>query len=182
MADVPLTIAVISTISPVVAGAIPVFVGWFRDSARDKRDREERVVSERTRLEQEKRAECIRLLGMARDFRVLAENTGDATGSDLDTYAKMLRQSAADLTGQADQVGFMVFEAEAAASSLAAEARLLAGTLADGKNRALGAALLSPDFTKLDQCLADFKADARAAFGYQLGLSQPPSRVGQLQG
>ena len=171
MADVPLTLAVISTVAPVVAGAIPVIVGWIRDSERDKRERAERVEAERVRLEQEKRGACVKLLRLARDFRVLVENTCDSRGSDLASYAQQIRRSAADITGQADEVGFMVFATEAAANSLAAEARILADTIADGKNRELGASLLSPNFTKFDRCLEEFKIAAQGAFGYLVAFT-----------
>ena len=166
MADVPLTIAVISTVSPVVAGAIPVILGWIRDSRRDTREQEERVAAERMRLEQEKRGECVKLLGLARDFRVLVEDTCDPGPSDLVVNIRQIRKSAADLTGLADEVGLMVFSIESPASSLADEARILADTVADAKNRALGASLLSPDFTRFERCLAEFKAAVRVAFGY----------------
>jgi hypothetical protein len=103
---------------------------------------------------------------MARDFRVLVENTCDSRGPDLATHARKVRQSAADITGQADEVGFMVFVTETAANALAAEARILAATIADSKNRELGASLLSPNFTRFDQCLDEFKVTAQGASGY----------------
>ncbi|HEY1626790.1 MAG TPA: hypothetical protein VGG16_23635 [Streptosporangiaceae bacterium] len=166
MADVPFTIAVIGIVAPVVAGGIPVIAGWIRDSGRDRRDRAERIDAERVRLEREKREACVKLLRMARDFRVLVENTCDSRGPDLATHARKVRQSAADITGQADEVGFMVFVTETAANALAAEARILAATIADSKNRELGASLLSPNFTRFDQCVDEFKVTAQGASGY----------------
>jgi hypothetical protein len=180
MADVPLTVAVISTVSPVVAGALPLIIGWIRDTGRDKRDQMERLATERLRLEQEKRGECVKLLRLARDFRVLLENTCDSRGSDLAARAQEIRQSAADITGQADEVGFMVPEVEATASSLAAEAFLLAATMADIKNRALGASLLSPDFTRFDKFLEEFKKTAQAALDEQSALTA--GNAGQMAG
>jgi len=166
MADVPLTLAIISTVAPVVAGAIPVIVGWIRDSGRDKRELGERVAAEVARVEREKREACVKLLRQARDFRVLVENTCDSRGSDLAIHAQQIRKAAADITGQADEVGFMVFVTEATANCLAAEACILADTIADAKNTGLGASLLSPNFTEFDRCLAEFKAAAQGAFGY----------------
>jgi hypothetical protein len=64
----------------------------------------------------------------------------------------------------------MVFATETTANSLAAEARVLAETIADAKNTGLGASLLSPDFTEFDGCLANFKAAAQGAFGYLVVL------------
>jgi len=167
MADVPLTLAIISTIAPVVAGSLPVIGGWVRDSGHDRREQADRAAAYRERQEREQRAECVKLLRQARDFRVLVQNTGEARGSELATYAKQVRQSAADISCQADEVGFMIFATETAANFLAAEAYLLAGTIADGKNRELGASLLSPDFTTFDRCLASFKAAAQVALGYE---------------
>lgn len=163
MADVPLSLAVISTITPVVAGALPLAVGWIRDADRDKRASAERVRAERSRLSQERSDQCVTLLRLSRDFRVLVENTYDSTGPELDAHAEQVRQSAADIASQADKVEFMVPGAEAEALSLAAAARLIAAPVADKKNRALGSSLLSPDFGEFDRCLAGFKRAARAA-------------------
>lgn len=197
MADVPFTLAVIGFFSPVVAGGIPVIAGLIRDSGRDKREHAKRVEAERVLVEQEKRRACVTLLRLARDFRVLVENTCDSRGSDLAANAQQIRQAAADITGQADDVGFMVFATETAAVCLAAEARTLANTIADGKNRALGASLLSPDFTTFDRCLGEFKEAAQSALGYptassatraeevdesRLGLDESSSMPGQLLG
>jgi len=200
MADVPLALAIISTVSPVVAGAIPVIVGWIKDSGNDKRERAERAEAERTRIEQKKRRACVKLLRMVRDFRVVVENTCESRGSELAAHAEQIRQFAADINGQADEVGFMVFETEAAASSLAAEARRLVEVIADSKVKALGASIPSPDFTTFDRCLAEFRATAQTAFGYsaapvvgssddvaggersELGLDEAPSVPGELLG
>jgi len=182
MTDVPLTLAIVSTVAPVVAGALPVIGGWIRDSGRDRRDEASRASANRERQEREQRTECVKLLRQARDFRVLVQNTCDARGAELVTYAKQVRQSAADITCQADEVGFMVFATETAASSLAAEAYLLSGTIADGKNRELGASLLSPDFTRFDRCLARFRAAAQAALGYDAAPAEVTdvSRLAEL--
>ena len=61
----------------------------------------------------------------------------------------------------------MMFATETAANSLAAEAHLLAVTMANGRNRELGASLLSPDFTRFDRRVARFKAAAQVALGYE---------------
>jgi hypothetical protein len=98
MADVPLTLAIISTVAPVVAGGVPLVIGWIREAGRDKRKSAERLAAERLRLAQEKRGECVKLLRLAREYRVLVENAGDSSGSDLITYAQQIRQSAADIT------------------------------------------------------------------------------------
>jgi len=171
MADIPLALAIAGTVSPAVAGAIPVIIAWIRDSGRDKRDRAERAEADRARLERKKRNACVKLLRLARDFRALVENTCDSRGPDLSANAEQIRQSAADISSQADEVGFMISETEAAASSLAAAARGLAEKIADSKNREFGASILAPDFTRFDRCFDKLKADARAACGYPAPFS-----------
>jgi hypothetical protein len=173
MVSVPLALAVVSAVSPVVAGALPLVIGWLRDVGRDKRDSAERLAAERLRLEQEKRGECVSLLKLARDYRVLVEDAYESRGSDLAAYTQKIRQSSADINGQADEVGFMVPAAEIAASSLAAEAHRLSVTLADKKNTVAGAPLVSPNFTMFDRCLEEFKATALAAFD-----NRPAATVG----
>jgi hypothetical protein len=167
MADVPLAVAVIGTITPVVAGALPLFIGWFKEGGRDKRERAERLEAERLRLAQEKRGECVKLLRLGRDLRVLMENAHESQGDDLTLRLQEIRQSAAGLTGQADEVGFMVPETEAAAGALAAAAGRLVITVSENRNRAGGAPLMPPDFERFDRCLAKFKADAQAALSPQ---------------
>lgn len=179
MADVPLSLAVISTITPVVAGALPLTVGWIRDAGRDKRAAAERLRAQQSQLARKKRAQCVELLRLARDFRVLVENTYDATGTELDAHAEQVRQSAADIASQADEVEFMVPGAETEALSLATAAHLLAAPVAEKKNRAHGSSLLSPDFTKFDLCLEKFKQAARAALSDQPAIVADRADAGE---
>jgi hypothetical protein len=163
MTDVPLSLAVISTITPVIAGALPLGVGWLRDARREKRAAADRLRAEQSQLAEKKSEQCVRLLRMARDFRVLVQITYDATGTKLDEHAEQIRQSAADIASQADNVEFMMPETEKEALSLAVAAGRLAAPIADRKNRTYGSSLISPDFTEFDRCLDDFKQAARAA-------------------
>lgn len=156
--------------------------GWIRDSGHDRREQASRAAAHRERQEREQRGECVKLLRQAWEFRVLVQNTCDARGTELAAYAKQVRQSAADITCQADEVGFMMFATETAANSLAAEAHLLAGTIAGAENRELGASLLSPDFTRFDRCVAGFKAAAQGALGYEAApaVAADESRLAEL--
>jgi hypothetical protein len=167
MADVPLSIAIISTITPVIAGALPLTVGWIKDAGREKRAEAERLRAEQAHRARERQAHCVKLLRLAREFRVLVENTYDSSGPELDAYAEQVRQSAARLASQADKVEFMIAEAEDEALSLANAAGRLCAPVADKKNRELGSSLLAPDFAEFDQRLLDFKRAARAALGDQ---------------
>lgn len=161
MADVPLSLAVISTITPVVAGALPLTVGWIRDAGRDKRAAAERLKAEQTQLARKRRTRCVKLLRLARDFRVLVENTYESSGPELAANAGQVRRAAADIASQADKVEFMVPGAETEAVALATAARLLAAPIADKKNRTLGSSLVPPDFAEFDRYLADFKRAAQ---------------------
>jgi hypothetical protein len=167
MTDVPLSLAVISTITPVIAGALPLTVGWIKDAGREKRAEAEQLRAKQAQLARKKQAHCVKLLRLAREFRVLVENTYDSTGPELDAHAEQVRQSAARLASQADKVEFMIAEAESEALSLANAAGRLGAPVADKKNRELGSSLLAPDFTEFDRCLVDFKRAARVALGDQ---------------
>jgi hypothetical protein len=171
MPDVPVAVAVIGTITPVVAGALPLVIGWIKDGGHDKRERAERLEAERLRLAQEKRGECVKLLRLGRDFRVLMENAHESQGDDLTARLQEIRQAAASLTGQADEVGFMIPATEATADALAAEAGVLAVTVSKKRNRAGGAALMPPNFERFDQCLGEFKAAALVALNGQFALA-----------
>ena len=171
MADVPLSLAVISTITPVIAGAVPLTIGWIKDAGRDKRDAAERLRLEQSELARKKREQCVGLLRLTRDFRVLVANTFDSIGSELDTNAERVRQAAADIAGQADEVEFMVPGVETEALSLAAAASQLSAPIAEKKNRELGSALVPPDFGEFDLCLEKFKESARAVLGGPQELS-----------
>jgi hypothetical protein len=182
MADIPLAAYIIGTVSPVVAGALPLFVGWLRETGRDKRERAER-------LEQERAGQCVDLLTRARNYRVLQENAEDSSGDELIAYCKEIRQAAADITGQADKVEIMVPLTGDTASMLAAEARTLAAAMTNKANRARNETLIPPDFTRFDRRLDEFKAATQLALGHRLamtggtGMGVEPSPVpGQLSG
>ena len=165
MTDVPLTLAVISTVTPAAVSFVPLTYGWIKEARRERLAAAERLAAERSQLVHERRAQCVKLLRLTRDFRVLVQNAHDSTGSELDAYAEQVRQSAADIAGQADEVEFMVPGAETEALELAAAAGLLVAPVADKKNREHGASLLSPDFAEFDRCLAEFKRAARDSVG-----------------
>jgi type II secretory pathway pseudopilin PulG len=165
MADVPLSLAIIGVITPAAAGLLPLTVGWIRDTAREKRAAAELRNAEQSQRALERRSQCVTLLRLARDFRVLVEVTADSTGPDLEKHAGQVRKAAADIASQSDEVEFMVPGAGTEALALAAAARLLAAPLADRRNREHGSSLLSPDFADFDRCLAEFKKAALDAAG-----------------
>jgi hypothetical protein len=171
MSDVPLSVALAGNILTFVAGALPVVVGWIKDAGHDKRERAERLAAEQSRLAQDSLEECLRLLGLSRDFRVLVENAHEVQGDDLTARVQEIRQSAANISGQADKAGFRVPQSEAMASALAAEARKLADAVANNRSRAQGAALTPPELRTFDQCLTDFRAAAQAALNGRPGIA-----------
>ena len=182
MADIPLAAYIIGTVSPVVAGALPLFVGWFRETGRDLRARAEQ-------LEQEKAGQCVDLLTRARNYRVLLEDAEDSKGDELIAYCRQIRQAAADITGQADKVEIMVPLTGDTASMLAAEARTLSAAMASKANRARSETLIPPDFTRFDRRLDEFKAASQFALGHRPAIAgataiavEPSPVPGQLSG
>jgi hypothetical protein len=176
VAEVPLTLAVISTVAPVVAGALPVVVGWLRDNGRDRRDRADRRA-------EEMRSQCVTLLRLARDFRVLVQNTYDSRGPELIDNAQHIRQSAADIAVAADEVSFRLPAAQAAAKSLADQAGFLAATFAAGENTEYGAPLSPPAFADYDASLAEFRTAALAALGIRTAQAAAgPAQLPAAQG
>ena len=167
----PFSLAVIGLAAPVVAGALPLIGGWIRETRREKRAAAEQCRVEQARSVGEKRAQCVKLLKLAHNFRVLVENTYESSGTDLDTNARRVRQFAADITSLADEVEFTIRDAEPAASALAAAAGELAAPVADRENRKLGTSLSPPNFEAFDQCRDEFKRAALAALGDQPAVS-----------
>lgn len=163
MTDVPLSLAIVSTVTPVISGVVPLVGAWMRDAARERRGAAERDRLEEAELARKEREQCLKLLRLSREFRVLVENTYESTGTELNANAELIRQSAAALASQADDVEFMISGAGAEALSLAVAARRLGAPIADKENRTSGLSLRSPDFTEFDRCLEDFKQAAQAA-------------------
>lgn len=162
MPDVPLYVVIVTAGTSVVSSAVPLLVGWARDTGREKRAETKELTRKQSEVAGDRRELCIKLLSLARHFRVLMENAYDSRGPILDPNVEQVRQSVADIASQADKVEFNVPKAGAAAVSLADEARNLALT-AEEKNREHGSSLVSGDFTKFDDCLETFKDSARSA-------------------
>jgi hypothetical protein len=176
MADYSFAVAVIGTITTAVAGAVPVVTGWIERRGKDMREQADRRAAERLRAEAERlrlalerRGECNKLLKLTLSFRVQLENAHESQGDELTIRVREIRQAAAVIAGQADDVGYMLPGTEATASGLAAEVSLRADALSDERNRARGAPLEPPDLKRLDKALADFRTAAHAA------LSVPPA-------
>jgi hypothetical protein len=162
MADVPLYVAVVTAGTSVISSAVPLVIAWARDAGREKRAEAKELTREQEGLAGDKRELCVKLLSLARHFRVLMENAYDSRGPVLDPNVEQARRSVADIASQADKVEFNVPKAGIAAVSLADAARKLALT-AEEKSREHGSPLVSSDFTKFDDCLEMFKDSARSA-------------------
>ena len=171
MPDVPLYVAVITAGTSVISGAVPLAIGWARDSGREKRAEAKELQREQNEIVGHRRELCVNLLSLARHFRVLMENAYDSRGPVLELNVEQVRDSVADIASQADKVEFNVPQAGTAAVSLANEARKLALT-AEEKNREHGSSLVSGDFRKFDDCIEAFKDSARSA------LEEPQERTG----
>ena len=162
MPDVPLYVVIVTAGTSVVSSAVPLVIGWARDAGREKRAEAKELMDKQKEVAGDRRDLCVRLLSLARQFRVLMENAYDSRGPVLGPDVEQVRAAAAGIASQADKVEFNVPKAGAAAVSLADEARKLALT-AEERNREHGSSLVSGDFTKFDDCLEAFKDSARSA-------------------
>lgn len=170
--DVPSYVALVTAGASVISGAIPLAVNWARDAGREKRASVEQRAREETEHERHQRQQCVSLLKLTRDFRVLIENAygpqgsvsrGAAPGEASETAGRV-RQFAADIASQADQIDFMVPGVENEVLALARAAGLLVSA-AEDKHREHGRTLEPGDFTELDERLTAFKLKARGATG-----------------
>jgi hypothetical protein len=162
MTDVPLYVAIVTAGTSVVSSAVPLLIGWARDTGREKRAEAKELMREQKGIAGDRREMCVNLLSLARHFRVLMENTYNSREPVRDANVEHVRRSVADIASQADKVEFNVPEVGPAAVSLANEARKLAVT-AEERNREHGSPLVSDDFAKFDGCLEAFKDSARSA-------------------
>jgi hypothetical protein len=162
MPDVPLYVAIVTAGTSVISSAVPLVIGWAKDTGREKRAEAKELMRGQAEVAGDRRELCVNLLSLARHFRVLMENVYDSRGPVLAPKVEQVRRSVADIASQADKVEFNVPKAGTAAVSLADEARKLALT-AEEKNREHGSSLVSSDFTKFDDCLEAFKDSARSA-------------------
>ena len=162
MIDVPLYVVIVTAGTSVISSAVPLVLGWAKDVGREKRAAAKELTREQAEAAVDRRELCVKLLSLARHFRVLMENAYDSRGPVLELNVEQVRDSVADIASQADKVEFNVRKAGNAAVALADEARKLALT-AEEKNREHGSSLVSSDFTKFDDCLEAFKDSARSA-------------------
>lgn len=162
MPDVPLYVVIVTAGTSVISSAVPLVLGWARDTGREKRVEAKELTREKEQFVGDRRELYVDLLSLARHFRVQMENAYDPRKPMLEHNVEQVRELVADIASQADKVEFNVPKARTAAVSLADEARKLALT-AEEKNRDHGSSLVSSDFTKFDDCLEAFKDSARSA-------------------
>jgi hypothetical protein len=170
MADVPLYVALITAGASVIAGSVPLVVGWARDTGHEKRALAEARRLEQSEIVRKKRERCVLLLRLAHDFRVLVENTYDGDRSDTATGAAQVLQSVAGLASQADEVEFMVPGVETEVIAFAAAVSGLVSAAAAWHREHGGGSLPPEVFLEFDQCLESFKKAARKTFD---GLPEP---------
>jgi hypothetical protein len=162
MPDVPLYVVVVTAGTSVISTAVPLVIGWARDTGREKRANAKELMRKRTEIVGDRRELCVNLIRLARSFRVLVENAYNSREAVLDSNVKQVRGAVAEIASQADEVEFSVPKAGTAAVSLAVEAKKLALT-ADEKSREHGSSLASSVFTDFDNCLEAFKDSALSA-------------------
>ncbi|MGH3169844.1 MAG: hypothetical protein ACRDN0_28690, partial [Trebonia sp.] len=114
-----LYVAIVTAVTAVVSVSVPLLFGRAREIRREKRIEAKELRREQEELAGRKREQCIRLLGLARRFRVLVVSSG------LDRHEKVeqVRRSAAEIASQADIVEFDVPKAGTAAVELTKEAK-----------------------------------------------------------
>jgi len=163
MPDVPFYVAILTAGTSVVSSTVPLVINWARDAGRENRAAAQELMRKQQEVAGDRREMCVSLLGLAREFRVLMENTYDSRRSVLDPNVGQVREAVAGVASQADKVEFNVPKAGPAAVALADEARKLALT-AEERNREHGSPLVASDFIKFDDCIEAFKDAARSAF------------------
>jgi hypothetical protein len=122
MTDISLYVAIVTAVTSVVSVSVPLLFGRAREIRREKRDEAKEVRREREELVGGKREQCIKLLGLARQFQVLVVSST----LERDEKVEQVRRSAAEIASQADIVEFNVPSAGAAAVELTIEAKKLA--------------------------------------------------------
>jgi hypothetical protein len=169
MSDV--LVAVVSGGLTLIGVAIPIVTSAIQGNEKDKRDHQERAELERQRLQQEehrllqeRRKESAALLRMARDFHVAVENSYESRGADKTARTWDIRQRAADLSGQADEIGLLVPELNAAAEALAGAAIALVAIVGDERSLPFGAPVQRPDTAELSRQMTAFKLAALDVF------------------
>lgn len=161
MPDVPLYVVIVTAGASVISTSVPQAIMWAKDAGREKRAEAEERVRKQKEAVGDRRELCVLLLSLARDFRVLMENTY-GSGPVRDANVEQVGGVVAEIASQADEVEFNVPNAGTAAVSLADEARKLFLT-AEEKNREHGSSLVPSDFTKFDDSLEAFKNSALSA-------------------
>lgn len=150
MTDISLYVAIVTAATSVVSVSVPMLFGRAREIRREKRTEAKELRQEREKVTGDKREQCIRLLSLARQFRVLAVSGG----LERNEKAEQVRRSAAEIASQADIVEFNVPRAGTAAVELTGEARRLAAEVEQHGSPEADA------LTRFDQRLDEFKETA----------------------
>jgi hypothetical protein len=167
-------VAVVTALATLIGVAMPLVLS----AVKDKRDSQERAALEHQRLLQERRTECAALLRVARDFGVKIQNSYEYHGADMTERAWDIRQRAADISGQADQIGLLIADLSSVADVIADEVNRLVGIVADPRSLALGSSTQTkpPDIAELGRRITAFKSAAREVL-YGLPSAQDTSLV-----
>jgi hypothetical protein len=157
-------VAIITALATLIGVAIPLGIAAVQGNKKDKRDRQDAAELERRRLLQEQRKECAALLRMARCFAVAVQNNYEYHGEDKTARVWDIRQQAAEITSQADEIGLLVADLSTVADALAGEVNLLVGAAADPQSLLLGSSTQPrpPETTELDQRIKRFKSAAQS--------------------
>jgi len=162
MPDVSLYVAIVAAGTSVISSAVTLLIGWAKDAGREKRAETKELTRQQEEVAADRRELCVKLLRLARRFRVLMENAYDPRGPVVEPNVGEVREAVAGIAIAADMVQFTVPKAGITAVALADEARKLALT-AEERSREHGPSLAPDDFKRFDDCLEEFKNSARSA-------------------
>lgn len=153
MADVALSVAVITGLTGILAASIPLtatIITEGRRASRDRRDRDERDVREA----------CLDILSAAGGLRTLVGSAPQLRGEEMN--ARLAEISAAVATVQRYAVGVALLGPwlDERAQDLATAAARLAAATEKNTDKVARQMVRPPDFSELDQAVAAFRSAA----------------------
>lgn len=154
MANFSLLAAIVAGTAAVLGAAISPVSTAYQNARQAVRDRAE-VRETATRQA------CMDLLSSARNLRVQVANTAAYHGREMGPRLERVRQLAADVDSNSDNVTMLVpVNLAASATRVAAAVSLLLAWTEVNINSDLGASIRDPDFIELNSCIADFSTRA----------------------
>jgi hypothetical protein len=147
-------VAVISAGAAIVGASVAQAGAIIGDGRKAKRDRQERLATQRRRA-------CVQLLRTAGRLRVQVANNHEYHGDDMGTRLARVRELAAAAAVEAVNIALMDRSGLAGpAQRLARAAERLADATVASTNLDMGVCTRVPDFSELDECADGFRSAA----------------------